>query len=246
MFWDHGKIRLMISVVVPACNEEKYLAVTLAAVKAAGRHLSSRVEVLVVDNASTDGTAAVARRAGATVVHEPTRSVATARNTGAAAASGDLLVFVDADTAVPETLLEHIERVMHHSACLGGAVDVKHASKRRMVRMYLALWRFVGLTLGMAQGATQFCRRDVFAELSGYDQTLWMGEDVDFYWRLRHLARRMNARVAFIRDVHVVPSPRRFDQWPLWKIFVYTNPLIAALFRRRRATWKGWYDELVR
>lgn len=236
----------MISVVVPACNEEKHLSATLAAIQAASRRGSRRVELIVVDNASTDSTAAVAVGCGAKVVHEPIRSVARARNAGAAAATGDLLLFIDADTLVPESLLEHLERVMGDRVCVGGAVDVRHTSKRRAVRIYLAFWRLVGVACGMAQGAAQFCRRDVFLELRGYDESLWMGEDVEIYWRLKRLARLRRSEAPLIKDVRVVPSPRRFDQWPLWKIFLYTNPVFAAVCRRRRAAWKGWYDELVR
>jgi hypothetical protein len=93
----------------------------------------------------------------------------------------------------------------------------------------------------MAQGATQFCRRDSFMALKGYDETLFMGEDVDFYWRLRRFATPQNARVVFIKDLKVVPSTRRFDQWQLWRILLWTNPLVVLMFRRRKSCWEGWY-----
>lgn len=236
-----------ISVIVPAYNEERHLPATLTAIEAARRHASNeQVEVIVVDNDSTDRTPAAAAKAGATVVREPVRNVARARNTGAASANGESLVFIDADTIIPERLLDEIARAMRDPACIGGAVDARHMTNRPFVRLYLRFWQCIGTVAGMAQGATQFCRRDVFRELHGYDESLWMGEDVDFHWRLKALARRRNARVAFLRHVWVVPSPRRFDQWPVWKILLFTNPLFALLFRRRRSAWRGWYDEVVR
>src|SRR5437867_2710499 len=99
--------------------------------------------------------------------------------------------------------------------CLGGAVDTEYRPRKRAVRAYLSLWRIVGRIAGLAQGATQFCRRDVFVLLRGYDESLFMGEDVDFYSRLRARARRSRGRLSLIRDLQVVPSARRFDIWPL-------------------------------
>ena len=98
----------------------------------------------------------------------------------------------------------------------------------------------------MVQGAAQFCREDVFAEIGGYDERVWMGEDVDFHWSLRRLARRTGRHVRFVREPRVRPSCRRFDKWPLWKILVWTNPVVIGLFRRRKAVWRGWYSGAVR
>lgn len=246
MMWDLA-LAMSISVIVPAYNEEHYLPSTLSAVQAARRLVPEEVvEVIVVDNASTDGTATVAAQAGAMVVYESRRSVARARNAGASSATGDFFVFVDADTVVPETLLQEIAAATRDPTCVGGAVDVQHVAQRLVVRFYLRIWRIIGIIAGMAQGAVQFCRRGAFKELSGYDEALWMGEDVDFYWRLKMHARRKNARVIFLRKICVVPSARRFDRWPLWKIVVFTNPVFAMLFRRRRWAWRGWYDDIVR
>jgi hypothetical protein len=98
----------------------------------------------------------------------------------------------------------------------------------------------------MAQGATQFCRHDLLLGLNGYDETLFMGEDVDFYWRLKRIAKQQNGSVVFIEDLRVVPSARRFDQWPLWRTVVWTNPLFILLFQRRRTCWHGWYKAAPR
>ena len=100
--------------------------------------------------------------------------------------------------------------------------------------------------MGMAQGATQFCRRSVFEQVGGYDERAWIGEDVDFFWDLRKFAKRTNREVRLIRSPRVRPSSRRFEKWPVWKTLVWTNPLFAALFRRRKAVWSGWYSDAVR
>ena len=90
-----------ISVVVPAFNEERLLGRSLGEIKSAAgafaRH-GWEVELIVCDNNSSDRTAEIARNAGALVVFEPVNQIARARNRGAAAATGDWLIFVDADS----------------------------------------------------------------------------------------------------------------------------------------------------
>jgi hypothetical protein len=75
---------------------------------------------------------------------------------------------------------------------------------------------------------------------------MFMGEDVNFFWRLRKTARRTDSLVEFIDDVRVVPSCRRFDNWPFWRTLALTNPLICMLFSRRKKPWGDWYDMPVR
>lgn len=241
---------MLISVVVPAFNEEGYLGETLASLNRAKAYLQRerglQAEIIVVDNASDDATADIARALTATVATETQHNVAKVRNTGAKLSSGNVLVFVDADTVVPDKLLTRIVEAMSDAACFGGAVDPAHRPKRLAVKVYLKIWRIIGELAGMAQGATQFCRRDVFFALDGYDETLFMGEDVDFHWRLRRIAKQRNGAVIVMKDIRVLPSPRRFDQWRLWRTLIWTNPLFILLFRRRRKCWHGWYKAAPR
>lgn len=241
---------MRVSVIIPAFNEERFLPETMDRLHRAVQHLGGssdrQIEIIVADNASSDQTAAIALASGARVVTVPEHNIARVRNVGAAASSGDLLVFLDADTLVPETLLTRIVQVVSGTACLGGAVDTDYRPASAMVRFYLRAWRLIGLVMGMAQGATQFCRREAFVALGGYDETLYMGEDVDFYWRLRRLASSSNGHVQFLKDIRVVPSCRRFDQWPLWRTLVETNPLFIVFLRRRKFAWNGWYRDVPR
>ena len=241
---------MKLTIIVPAFNEEAYLPSTLDSIQAAATHPRGRsdveTDIIVVDNNSVDDTAAVARKRGATVIHEPVQGIARARNAGAGHADGDSLVFVDADVVVPPTLLEMIHASMSDPACVGGAVDVDYQPKRRIIRPYLGAWRLLSRLTGIAQGATQFCRKSVFEEVGGYDEKAWIGEDADFFWALKKLARRTGRTSRFIEEPRVQASSRRFDKWPLWKILVWTNPVFIVLFRRRKAFWSGWYSRAVR
>ena len=99
-------------------------------------------------------------------------------------------MFVDADVLMPQCLLTKIYSVMSDSDCVGGGVDVEYQSKRRTMRIYLGIWRVLARLTDMVQGSTQFCRKEVFDEVGGYDENAWIGEDVDFYWALKKHAKR--------------------------------------------------------
>lgn len=236
---------MSISVIIPAYDEEKCLGETLESIQRAKDFLLEKAavptQVIVVDNDSVDSTAEIALSFRAKVVKEPKHNVARVRNAGASSALGNVLVFIDADTIVPEELLWRINEVMANPSCFGGAVDTDYRPAKALVSVYLQLWRVVGKLAGMAQGATQFSRREVYASLRGYDESLYMGEDVDFFWRMKQFAKRDNASVYLIEDLQVVPSTRRFDQWPLWRTLIWTNPFWVLAFRRKETAWRDWY-----
>jgi len=239
-----------LTIIIPAYNEEAYLGSTLDAIEAAAAHLRDRagaeVETIVVDNNSDDATAAIAAGRGARVIAEPVQGIGRARNAGARAARGEVLVFIDADVIAPRSLLSAIHNAMRDPSCVGGAVDVDYRPRRRSMRLYLRAWGLLARVTGMAQGAAQFCRRDAFEDVGGYDEQVWIGEDVDFYWSLKRLAKRSDGLTRLIRQPRVRPSTRRFDHWPLWRVLVWTNPVVIALLRRWKRAWSGWYSDPVR
>src|SRR5437660_10217181 len=92
----------MISVVIPAYNEELELSATIAAIRAAASGAAQPCEVIVVDDASTDATPEIAAHAGAKVIPINRRQIAAARNAGGCAAQGEYLLFIDADTRIKQ------------------------------------------------------------------------------------------------------------------------------------------------
>ncbi|MEO9140098.1 MAG: glycosyltransferase family 2 protein [Jatrophihabitans sp.] len=105
-----GVGRPRLSIVIPAFNEQATIAACLSSL--ADQDFDGRVEVIVVDNASTDATASIARSCGARVVHESVRGVCHARQRGTAAATGDIIVSSDADTTFDPTWLSQIDTAM--------------------------------------------------------------------------------------------------------------------------------------
>ena len=238
---------MKLSVIIPAHNEEKLLPETLRSVRSAMHHYGEEAELFVVDNVSTDATARIAEDAGAKVIEEPVRNIGAVRNAGAAAAAGDVLIFIDADTLVPEGLFSKIGEVMQDPNCLGGAVAVKYGKfKRRWVNLYSRGWEFWGRVFNMKQGAAQFCRRKAFEAIGGYDEAVYVGEDIEFYWKLEKYAHDSRGHLHFIDEPKVTTSTRRFDKMSLFKTLVLTHPIYILVNGRRAGAWKDWYDNAVR
>jgi glycosyltransferase involved in cell wall biosynthesis len=236
---------MKFSVVIPAYNEEKLLPATLQALEAATGDLN--FETIVVDNESTDKTAQIAESFDVKIGSESEHNIAKVRNTVAKHASGEFIIFLDADTRVSPELLQKIADAMKDEKCFGGAVSVEYdESKRKWMKYYLLGWRFWEKTFNMKQGAAQFYRRTVFEKIGGYDTSIYVGEDLEFYWRMTKFARRSGAHLSFIENPKVKTSARRLDKTSLWKTFVHWNPIFIRLAWRKKSVWKDWYEKTFR
>jgi glycosyltransferase involved in cell wall biosynthesis len=237
----------MISVIIPTYNEEKYLPETLAALAAALK--DEDAEVIVVDNGSTDATRSIAESFGARIATEPVRNIGQVRNAGARAAKGDVLVFLDADTAVLPGLFERISEAMADPRCSGGAAAVRYRepeTRRFFLSMFMWLWTVLGRWSRMRQGALQFCRPEVFREMGGYDPGIYVGEDIEFHWRLERLARGSGGCTAFVEGPFVETSSRRWEKMGLLRMILLTHPVTIFLLWRVGAVWRDWYRDAVR
>src|ERR1700720_224097 len=178
----HGT-RLKISIVIPAFNEERLIAETLRHVNAPLPAFSRRgweTELIVCDNNSTDGTARLARAGGATVVFEPINQIARARNTGAAAASGDWLVFVDAGSQPRPELFDEVAEQLTSGRCLAGGCTVKfEAGNYAVARLIGVVWNAISRVGHLLAGSFIFCEAATFREIGGFNQDLFAAEEID-------------------------------------------------------------------
>jgi glycosyltransferase involved in cell wall biosynthesis len=176
-----------ISIIVPAFNEEKLLGETLACIRDAAAGLDA--ELIVCDNNSTDRTAEIARLAGAKVVFEPVNQISRARNAGAAAASGEWLVFVDADSFPDRALFADLAEAIAGGRCIGGGATVRFDRADRLAAGAVAAWNLVSRAMRWAAGSFVFCRASAFRELGGFSTELYASEEIDFSRRLKRLGR---------------------------------------------------------
>jgi hypothetical protein len=177
------KDRPVLSVVMPALDEEEQLVATLSALAP-----YAEVEVIVVDGGSADATVAIARASGVrTLMARPPRSIQL--NAGAAAASADVLLFLHADTRLPHDFPEQVRRTMADDRVAAGAFHLSIDRNLRSLRIIerVANWRSRFLQMPYGDQAI-FLRRDTFWELGAYPPIPIM-EDFELVQRLKRRGR---------------------------------------------------------
>lgn len=217
-----------VSIVIPARNEERYIAAALASV-AAQRWLPEQLEVVVVDNASTDATAEAARtfaetapHLAITVLHEPGVGVSRAKNRGARAARGRWLIFLDADSRLAPDL---VERVLRRGAAgaPAGSIRVVADSSDYLDRAFFGIIEF-GKDLFKLPAQMLYCERAAFWRVGGFNESLNLAEDRDLLIRLQ----RVGVPVCRLTESHIATSPRRLRRLP-WRLGMLTMLLRWAL-----------------
>jgi len=168
----------MISFIVPAYNEERLLGATLDALHAAGHAMGESYELVVVDDASTDGTALVARRRGARLVSVAHRQIAATRNSGAREANGTFFIFVDADTIVSESVVRSAVEAMRGGAVGGGAAVEFDGAVPLYARLLLPVLVRMFRAADLAAGCFMFCTRSAFLAVEGFDETFFGAEEL--------------------------------------------------------------------
>lgn len=168
----------MLSFVVPAYNEAAVLGATLDALHKAGRALAEPYEIVVADDGSTDGTAVIAERQGARVVTVAHRQIAATRNSGARAALGEFIIFVDADTIVNEAVVRAALKAMRTGAVGGGAGVTFDGDVPTYARVMTSLLVVVFRVTGLAAGCFVFCTRNAFDAVGGFNEAYFGGEEL--------------------------------------------------------------------
>jgi rSAM/selenodomain-associated transferase 2 len=209
---------MTLSVVVPMLNEERVIKATLGAVRAG----APAAEVIVVDGGSKDRSIEVARPHCEVLIEAP-RGRAHQMNAGAAAAHGDAIAFVHADTIVPLTFARDIAAALVNPTVVGGRFDLALDDPSFSCRLLGTLISLRSRIMHSATGDQAiFIRRDIFAQLGGF-ANIELCEDVDLARRLKRLGG-----VACLRS-KVITSARRWRKDGLIRT-VLRMWLLKALF----------------
>jgi glycosyltransferase involved in cell wall biosynthesis len=225
----------MISIIIPTLNEAKIIESTLRMLTAT---LTLPHEVIVSDGRSSDRTAELAARYANTVVvfsGEGRQTIAAGRNDGTKAATGDFLVFLDADCVIPEPdrfFTQALGYFKRNPELVGltGYLRVFPADETGGDKLVSAIANF-GLRVannilkrGVSFGEFQMIRREAFARLGGFRADMIALEDADMFRRLSRIGRTMiapNLRVLHSgRRGHQVGHPRLIAMWLVNLVFV--------------------------
>ena len=226
----------MLSFIVPAYNEELELPETIAAIRRAAQ--DRQHEIIVVDDASTDATAEIAKTSGARLISINRRQIAAARNTGGHQARGDVLFFVDADTRINH---RHVDLAL--AALTAG---YSGGSARIAVDGTIPLWASIWLkafcllyfAASFGVGAFLFTTRKNYEAVGGLDEQYFAGEEVIFTQQLKKLGRFK------ILPEPVLTSGRKLRMYSAREILGNTFSVILRGPRaaRSRDGLHIWYD----
>lgn len=231
-----------ISVIVPTRNEEKLLRgcleqFTIDLIRRLG------IEIIVSDGGSTDATLTIAsEHTNLIATHENVshrQTIAEGRNRGAAIASGDILIFLNADTRIPD-IAKFFDRILHHlesdPQLLALAVKVQVMPDERkfsdilfhgFFNQYVHLLNILGI--GMGRGECQIVRRNAFDVIHGYNESLAAGEDFDLYQRLHS-----RGKIKFDSKLLVYESPRRYRKFGYIKVYSeWVKNGLSVLFKKK-------------
>jgi cellulose synthase/poly-beta-1,6-N-acetylglucosamine synthase-like glycosyltransferase len=225
---DHEKTiksaeSIEISVVIPAFNEEKFLPICLQSLNKQDFDLP--YEIIVVDNNSSDRTAAVATELGATVVSEPRRGITWARQKGVEVARGEIIAYVDADTYVGADWLSQIyNKLQDHDEVVGVTGIIYYTKgatwKGKLPALFGSSYLFGDLAFrflfrkpGPLWGGNFAVRKQALIDVGGFNKQIeFYGEDMDLSMRLGKIGKN-----SYNRKQVAYTSPRRYEYQPVFK-----------------------------
>lgn len=227
----------MISFIVPAHNEEAWIGRCVAAIRRSGGAVGMPYEVIVVDDASTDGTGRIADVAGAQVVRVEHRHIAATRNAGARVARGKYFFFVDADTLVNPGAVRAALAAMRGGAVGGGGMVRFDGWVPLWARVLFPAYSVTARLIKLVGGAFVFCTREAFESVGGFPEEYFASEETFFCTALKQRGRFV------VPGPTVVTSARKLRTIPLSEYLRWLRRLLTQgnkTFRRREGL-EFWY-----
>lgn len=231
------------SIVIPAWNEVHHIQQTINTVRHAQAEQTLTGDIIVVDNNSTDDTAAMARSLGATVVFEQVNQIARARNTGAKASDADYLIFLDADTSINAPLLKITLEALTGGEIIGGGSTVTFDREIKGFAKLLAdFWNWWSVKIGAAAGCYIFCTREAFNSVGGFDEKQYAAEELHLSKKLRKYAKANTGKFVIFEEAPVVSSARKLDWYSKKQKIVQLMLLVIPGATRSKKLLGMWYD----
>ncbi|MGB8353018.1 MAG: glycosyltransferase [Chthoniobacteraceae bacterium] len=234
----------MISVLIPAYNEELLIGKVIQAVYASFAALDYKAwEIIVCDNNSTDRTSAVAIENGAQVVKEPHNQIARARNTAAKSARGKWLIFIDADTYMTSGILGKTIAAFEGGKICSGGCHLKFDKQNIgwFPTIMTGLWNSISGFVNLAAGSYLFCYREAWADIGGFDEEVYAGEEIFFSQKLKAWGKERGLKFKILTGEPVITSARKMDWYGQRQLFYHVLKMMWPGSIKKRESCELWY-----
>jgi len=236
-----------VSIIVPAFNEERLLGQTLAQINLARKSFSARgwdSQLIVCDNNSNDRTAKIATENGALVVFEPVNQIGRARNRGASVATGDWLLFIDADSQPTAELFAEVAAAIGTGLYLAGGSTLQLAGNHHIANIVTGLWNWASRLRHLLAGSFIFCETSAFRKIGGFSAEFFAGEELDLGKRLAALANETGRKIVILHRHPMLTSDRKVHLYSTWEnlSFMLKAGLRPARVMRDKSACYSWYD----
>lgn len=237
---------MIVSVIVPAWNEEKLITRALHCIKSSLRVFDENGwshEIIVVNNNSTDRTAELAAGEGTQVVFEPFNQISRARNRGAREAKGDWLVFIDADSYPTPELFSDMAEAIRSGRNIGGGCEIRFDSVKLLNHASI-FWNTLSYLTQWAAGSFIFCEGKAFRETGGFREDIYASEEIHLSEALKRYGRKTGKEFCILRRHYLLSSGRKGEQYSLREFLTLFVKILMNPFRflKSRANCNIWYD----
>jgi len=201
-------------------------------------------ELIVCDNNSTDRTAEIAQAAGARVVFEPINQIARARNTGASVATGDWLVFIDADSHPSAELMRDVSEAIGSGKYIAGGSTLRMEIRSKLGQFIASGWNRVSRMRRLMAGSFIFVEAASFRAVGGFSNDLFAGEELDLSFRLKKYARPGGRRIVILHRHPLLTSARKLHLYSNGELlrFFFKAAFAHRKVLRSREACHPWYD----
>ncbi|MGN7896325.1 glycosyltransferase [Bacillus sp. 22475] len=244
---DELKKNIKFSIIIPAHNEEKYIRKCLDSIVEASKAYTNAIEVIVVLNRCTDKTEEIAQLYNCITLKNNDKNLSKIRNAGAEIASGEIIITIDADTQMTETMLSNVDKYLASGKYNGGGVNGKfeRISLGIIVSAMLIIvplyFKYGAISVGVF-----WCYKKDFIAIKGFNENMLMAEDADFAKRLKEWGKKSDKKYGTIKN-GMITSCRRFDKYGDWALLKHPKIILAYLKGNdKKYADKTYYDNQER
>lgn len=199
----------LVSIIIPAYNEEKNLPATIVNLQNIFKSLNQKYEIIVANNNSTDKTEEIAKKSGCVVINQDERNIGKTRNAGADKANGSVLIFVDADSLPSKKLITQALSALTNKNIYAVTTITTFTHYPTLFSYGVWFYNLASKLLGLGVGQFIAIKAKTFKELNGFDQSYYAFEEINFFKRLK---QKFGHKALFVSLTPIQTSPRKFEK----------------------------------